>query len=220
MKFIHVLLIVVFLASCSSKTTYEPKQEYPTDYQLIHVGLERTYQIDSIYYNDFTSKIDSTIGIMVETVTDSFIDESGKLSYLAYRNYKRLNASAFTPNASIVYAVTPKVFERVENNKRVVLINQPIYENKKWVGNPYSITPDDFPFYFSKVENPFSTKFSFYSNTITVVQNEELNFIQDIYADEVYAKKIGLVKREYRNIETQNNKPKGYKIVWQLKSII
>ncbi len=220
MKLIRFLsFFLITLASCTSKTTYEPVKTYPSDFFEIHVGKETIYQIDSLYFNDFTGKIDSLRGELKETVVDSFIDIAGKPSYLAYRVYKRDGISNWTPNSSILYSLYENKIERVENNNRMVIQNLPIYSSKKWNGNPFSIIPNEFPFSYKSIEQPYTTKFGFYPNTIIVLQNEEVNFIQDIYSDEVYAKSQGLIKREYRNIEIQSNKPRGYKITWLLKSI-
>ena len=55
---------------------------------------------------------------------------------------------------------------------------------------------------YQNVNDNLSVNGLLFDSTLVVLQNDQLNLISKIYSIEKYAKKIGLIYKEYINVET------------------
>ena len=199
------LLSVIFLGSCNSDSEQEI---YPTpqEYMTLKIGAWFQYKVDSIYFDDFDMTSDTTEFQLKEAITDTFTDGAGNLSYRLER-FKRFK------NDTISYDQLPWILtdvwwisnkgnsiERVEENKRFVSLNSPILEGASWDGNAFNFL-ETWDYTYESVGEPYEG----FENTITVNQilEDQFAILYQSYR-EIYAKNIGLVRKEIIDVESQN----------------
>lgn len=211
-KTIYLLAILCtlgFWAACEGETedlTIDLGQDYfPT---LINHSV--TYQIDSIIYNTFTESVDTNTLQVKEVVVGNGTDLEGRPRTEIAR-YVRYNTDISWDNIipRIFYTVrTERVAERVEENQRFVKLTFPPLEGAKWAGNEYLDTEDDFwavfddwQYEYEQVGGQESVNGLNFDNTITVLQNDFATLKDRIYGKEIYAKGVGLIYKEFMNLE-------------------
>ena len=77
----------------------------------------------------------------------------------------------------------------------------PIIIGKRWNTNVLN-TNSDKDYEYTAVNEPFSNGDLQYDSTISVLQFEEENLIQQILEREIHASGVGLIYREHKDLET------------------
>ena len=125
MKYLFSILVITILIVSCSKDNPTAKPVISTDYYPLKIGSWHIYDVDSIFYNNFTTPvtIDSAFYQVMEEITDTFYDLEGSLSY-ELKRFKRIgNDSINVENAkwniSDVWWVKNNKgnIERIEENK-------------------------------------------------------------------------------------------------------
>ncbi len=206
-KILCLAISSLFLLSCSKDSPSTVDFKTVSDYYPLKVGTWHVYDVDSIFYNDFTDPvtIDTITYQVKEELTDTFFDLEGNLSYEIIRS-KRVGNDSISVE-SFPWKISDKWWvkehngniERVEENNRYVTLSSPILEGKSWNGNAYNYM-NSWDYLYENVADTFAQ----YPNTVTVNQREEDLVI--IYREykEVFAKGIGLVSRTRIDVESQD----------------
>ena len=229
------LSLAVFAAfilfSCNKKTE-DYTSDALKDYIPLTPGKYITYRLDSMVFTSFgrTTEIHK---YQEKDVVDALItDNLGRPSYRIYR-YQRDSAGTqpWVPVISNgVYFITPlsDQFEEMDDNLRFIKMHLPVKDAFNWKGNrylpadPYGLLFNfsnddnmaDWDFYYDGVPSSFSYRGINYTDVQSIEEaNEAFNVpitIPTAYAArsrsvEKYAKKIGLVYREYELWEYQPN---------------
>lgn len=171
--------------------------DFAYDVYPISVDDYRSYDVDSIVYNDFTGEVDSFTYQMQELIADSFLDLEGRESF----KFHRLFRADETEDWSIgdVWSITPSA-ERIEMLEENLAFNKLIFPLKfqsSWNGNALN-TLD---------EECFEVK-SFDSTASILNQEHRLsreqhyrsvNLIERRSQEEIFARGIGPVsyQKEY-----------------------
>ena len=166
------------------------------------VGSFVIYDVDSLYYNDFTSKIDTFKFQIKEKITENFSDLSSRTTQRVERFYRK-NASEIWDIKDVWFAnKTSNTAEKVEENIRLVKLVFPLKENLKWNGNRYNNLGEQ-NYSLKNFNTQYSVGTLKFDSTLTVLQLADSNLIEKKYAYEVYAKNIGLIVK--RSIHLADN---------------
>lgn len=232
-RLLHIssaLAILCFsLVSCD-KQVDDYESDALTDYTFAQTGKFIRYRLDSTVYVNFGQK-DSTIYYEAkDSVVQAFTDNAGKPAFKVVRYLRdTLRTKPWTP--SLTYVINPgrEVVEVVEENFRFVKLALPVKDGYSWKGNRYinlnSADPNwDFDYLFDwdyTYENYGSAYTALngtsVENTVTVNQRDEVigaptdpnGYSEKNYSQEIYAKGIGLVFRQFLHTEYQPGNP-GY----------
>lgn len=213
--------------SCTKDNETVPVLKSTSEYYPQKIGSWYIYDVDSIYYNDFTDPItvDSSSYQVREELTDTFYDLEGNLSYKITRSKRYANDSVKIDeqNWNItdiwwVKKVNNNIY-RVEENIRYVSLIYPIKEGNEWDGNAFN-TISTWDYTYEKVGETYED----YADALIVNQRfltDNKYFYQNY--NEVYAKGVGLVSRTRVNMESQeqdvlNNPENGFQFFQVLNS--
>ena len=164
--------------------------------------------MDSIVYNGFSNKSDTFRYEILEFIDTAYLDLEGEMSYMVAHYYRLNSNSPWTFYVNSILKRNKYTAEQLIYDQRKMKLNFPIKEFKSWDENAFNT--DDYNLVrirnlgLDKTYNSIS-----YSNTFEVDLGEDIDDFIQIYGLEVYAKGIGLIRKEYINTETQNGKTKG-----------
>lgn len=184
----------MFYASCKKeKETINVDLGY--EYFPVKVGSFVIYQVDSLFYNDFTSTIDTFRFQVKEKIAGSFTDLSDRPS-LRIERYYRKNESEDWIVKDIWYSNrTPNSAEKVEENIRFVKIVFPLKKDLSWDGNRFN-TLGEQNYQIAKLHEFFQLNGLTFDSIINVSQAADSNLIEKKLAYEIFAKHVGLVYKK------------------------
>ena len=207
--FLSLLSILVFLSACEGETE-DLMIDLGQDYFPVSINHSITYQVDSIIYNAFTESVDTLSRQVREVVLNEGTDLENRPRYEIARYVRKNTATPWeevTPRVGYV-VLTERVAERVEENQRFVKLTFPPEENAQWPGNEFLDTDDDvwavyndWLYRYEDIGSPQNVNEMYFDNTITVVQNDFSTLKDKIYGKEIYAKGVGLVYKEFMDLE-------------------
>jgi hypothetical protein len=217
MKFIILLLLTMALGFWACENTLEDYQpnDQGTDFFPLEVGNTWIYQLDSITYDNNGNKID-TISIQVkETITEQFIDQEGNDVYRVARAW--LKNDIWVTSDIWSASIDKKLAYRTEENLRFAKMSFPIVEGITWDGNafideeiivkiagePIRVYQNWGDYSYTNVDQSENIGDIFYPSVCTVNQVDLEDKITRRYAEEKYAKGIGLVYKKMIVLNTQ-----------------
>ncbi len=208
-KFVLILMCLVsFSCRKKQKSSSEPinlgKEYYPET-----IGKFVVYDVDSTWYNELTFQPTTVKYRVKEKLTQVFTDNENKPAIRLERYIKKFNPNK--PYDSIPYTirdvwqvnVTDKNVEAVEENVRYVKLIFPVEANKTWKGNvKNTLAERDYTYsYIDKVETINGKGLD---KVLQVKQIDFKTLISYQYEIEKYAKGVGLVYREIKDIYSNN----------------
>lgn len=214
MKNILLIALVVFVAfSCKKKTEDPPDVGY--GYAGETIGKYIVYDVDSTVYDDFKHDTTYFKYRIKEKLEEEYIDNQGRKAIKLIRYIKKYNDTVSYDNISWtvkdvwIYTKTATTLEVVEEDIRFTKLVFPVKEEVTWNGNANNTIGDwEYQYtYIDKAENINGTDFD---NVLMVTQKDDKNknAIHREYFVEKYAKHVGLVYREikdlYSNVVTLN----------------
>jgi len=213
MKIIYTVIALCFIvASCKKTETYtdEGKNYFP-----LTAGKQVVYDVDSIYYNDFTCTVDSFFHQMRWTVGDTFRDATNRLAYYINVDIRDNDSDVWKIHRVYAAIPTPSSLELTENNLNYIKLIFPVTENTTWKGNSKISTSTepyqylfDWDYTYENAGLPFDNGIQSFDNTVTVAEHDEIlndpdtqpgDYATKTFAKEVYAKDVGLIYREMTN---------------------
>ena len=219
----HLLVFLIFLVFSTSiisckKETADVKLPPLNDYYPLQVGNSYTYRLDSTIYIAFGTAISTVSYMAKDSIISTYNDNTERTAYLVYRYLTDTSIKApFTYNSAYSIIPTGKNIEVTDaNNLHFINLAQPITTNTTWLGNSYidtkSITTDlaymdNWNYAYQNINAPFTVLKGGIDSTITVLGIDETRpddspfdpqyFKQRDYAEEVYAKGVGLIYKEF-----------------------
>jgi hypothetical protein len=230
-KYFGLALLLISLLTACTKENELFKTASPGDYFPLQTGKYITYNLDSTVFISFGTR-DTVIKYQVkDSVETKITDNLGRPAYRIVR-YIRKNASqAWSPSNTFMATATGTTIEFIENNLRFVKLISPVKEDVTWNGNTY-LTIDPYPSYafssdfmggweytYKNVNSRITVGTFNLDSTITVTEidytfaNPQIagtQYAEKTYSIEKYAKRIGLVYKEFLHWEYQGN-TKSYK---------
>ena len=224
-KIIPFVVCVLLFAACKKES--DTLEVLPiSDYAPLTVGKYITYSLDSLVYTNFGA-VEAHRFYEVKYVTaDSLTDLLGRKAFRILRYIRTLPNGTFTPDNTFLAVNTGTKYEFTENNLRYLKLVQPIRNDGTWKGNSAidvsSLGSDlqylfDWDYTYADVAQAKKVGTFNLANTITVNQIDEsvnlpvippgnpgaTNIASKDYSQEIYAKGIGMVRREFLHFEYQ-----------------
>ncbi|QEK51561.1 hypothetical protein FYC62_07710 [Pedobacter aquae] len=196
-----VLIFVVMLASSCTKE----KNAAPKSFQYEYYPLAKTkvwvYDVDSTHIDKFNNSRVTNFKFQIkDSIADFFIGLSGDTIFRVERYKKQNNSNIWVFQKSIARSKSIRAAEETLDNQTFVRLIFPPEFGAQWNGNSrnnigeqsYTITD----FEVAKEVNGIN-----YPTTLSITQIDVNNLIEEDFATETYAKDIGLIYKEVKNIE-------------------
>lgn len=204
MKPIQRSLLLVLLFSLSFLGCDKENEKPPSlhkDYFPVKPGHSITYEVDSMRHDSALELHDTSHFFIREEIANRFIDEEGRTSYRIER-FKKDSAEGTWKIADVWVANRSEVrAERVEENRRFIKMVFPVSSGKDWDGNAYN-TLEEEGYEYRGPHRSRNIGGIRLDSTVRVLQKDIDNLIEREYAQEIYAKGIGLVQKEKTELET------------------
>jgi hypothetical protein len=175
------------------------------DYYPTTLGRFVVYDVDSTVYNDLAQDTVYYKYRIKEKLSDNFTDNEGKPATRLERYIKLYNPSK--PYDSIPYIIKEvwmltaddKKVQVLESNLRYTKLIFPIQANASWNGNSNNILGEKF-YSYAYIDRAETINGVSLKNVLQVKQQDDKTLISWQYASEKYAKDVGLVYREIKDI--------------------
>ncbi|MCB0396683.1 MAG: hypothetical protein KDD36_08525 [Flavobacteriales bacterium] len=201
LRIAYAVLICLVWVSCKKSVITPPAIHM--DYFPVDVGHWVEYEMDSTVYDAFFNGKDTSYHYYIrEEITETFTDLEGHKAYRIQRS-RRDSLGMPWQITDIWYANRDEhTGERVEENVRYVNLVFPPDKKVRWDGNALNTRPK-WEFRYEKIHSPADLGAIHFDSTVTVLQIDEANLIEQQYAQEIYAKGVGLVYRKQHYLETE-----------------
>jgi hypothetical protein len=188
-------------------------------YFPVQVGATWVYDVDSISYDDNTgSTVIDTISYQYkEEITGTFKDATGKTGQLVSRYFRDRDTMPWIRVANATLLLTELDAQKVQENIRFAKLVFPLGNEKKWNGNAYNQLGKE-EYEITSFDATRSMGGKVYDKTLNVLQEDELNAVDEIRREEVYARNTGLIYLVSDSINTQISGSRGYRYRLTLKS--
>ena len=208
------------MVACTKQT--EPDAvDLGYDYFPSQIGATWIYQVDSLVYDDnsgFTT-IDTFVYQYKEQITGTYMNGSGKTEQLVNRYVKKVDTLNWEQLNTYTLLKTDLNAQKTIENIRFVKLVFPLTLNKKWDGNAYNSLGNE-EYVVSAFNTSQTIGSSIYDKTLTVIQKNEDNAVEEIKRAEIYARNIGLVYLVSDSINTQVGGSRGFRYRLTLTSYI
>lgn len=192
-----------FILSSCEKDGEPPKGPY-LEYFPVEPGGSVTYEVDSIFHDSAVQVHDTSHYWIKETYTKTFVDGEGRTSYRIERLRKDSPSGKWRIEDVWVANRNDQRAEKVEENRRFIKLSFPISAGAQWNGNAYNdLEKQDYE--YKAPHKPITIKGRSLDSTVKVLQKNVSNLIEKKFVQEVYAKGIGMVKKEEVLLETYTN---------------
>lgn len=202
------------LHACSNETeTLNIPDNY--EYFPLQVGKYWVYEVDSVVV--FEDRLDSSKTYLKEQITDYFIDNVGDTIYRADQYERKDTAQPWQIKRVVSLSRNQQLAVRTENNIPLVKLTFPLYTGVRWNGavliDPYqeqliggeSVAPFKYwDFKVVSVDEPYSIGNTHFPETVTVIAQKDTK-IENRSGEEIYAKKIGLIQRQWEIFDCNSN---------------
>jgi hypothetical protein len=178
------------------------------DYFPNKAGSYVIYAVDSTVYNSEQSIFSYQLK---EVVSEEFVDDTGEPAVRVECFVRHFQTQPWILRSVCVQKRGSTNAERIINNQRTIILEFPMAEGGTWNGNAYN---DRGPvtFKYSRLAKPVDIGILEFSNTVTVLQENINNLVNQRISREIYAKNVGNIYRYQKNTETQNNVTVGYEV--------
>lgn len=165
------------------------------------------YDVDSTYYDDFSHDTLNYKFRIKEKFEENYIDNQGRNAIKIIRYIKKYNPLISYDN--IAWTIkdvwscikTKTTYEVVEENVRLIKLIFPVKVDDYWNGNAQN-TIGEWNYKYKYIDNSETINGSFFEKVLFVEQKDDKlkNVIHRQYYIEKYAKNIGLIYREIKDL--------------------
>lgn len=174
------------------------------EYVSLKVGQDAVYQIDSTIYNEFTGRINLVSSQQREYISRTELDAANRKTFIVEIHTRTSDSLPWRLNRVTRRVLTDFRYEVLDDNVITVPLVFPIVEEEKWNSNVLNSNQAR-EFEYKEVNEAFVNGNLQYDSTLTVLQFEEENLIEQQLEQEIYAVNVGLIFRSHKNIETELN---------------
>lgn len=206
--FFICFLLYIGTSSCKKDASIPTVSDFGYNYFPNTIGNYVIYDVDSIFHNDFTQKVDS-FKYQIKEIIDTIFSDNVNRTTLRIERYKR-NYKKNVAYSSIPWVLidvwsanrTSSTAEKVEENQRFVKLIFPPVIKSKWNGNAAN-TMEERLYVYTDINVHRSFDNLSFDSTLLVTQIDHEDLIQKKYCVEIYAKNVGLIFRQ--NIDVESN---------------
>lgn len=197
-------MVCVLLTSCKKKTE-DATSVLGLDYYPTKIGKFVVYDVDSTVYNDLSMDTITYKYRIKERLVENFTDNEGRQAIRLERSVKMYNPNksydsmAYTVKEAWMINANDKKVQVVESNLRYTKLTFPVLQNSTWDGNANN-NLGQMMYAYSVIDKAETMNAIALSNVLTVKQRDDRSLIAVQYYTEKYAKGVGLVYREIKDI--------------------
>ncbi|MCX7650813.1 MAG: hypothetical protein N2050_09720 [Flavobacteriales bacterium] len=184
--------MVLFWAFGCRKTVLDNTQNTGRDYFPLTRGSWWLYQVDTIFYNEFSG--DTVLGSaeLLERADTLIITDNGLTAMRLERYSRPLGATAWGAPRIWWATLTDRHALKSEENNIYAKLAFPLTPNASWNGNVYNIFPEQ-RYTVKSIDNPYSGPFLNFDSVCTVQQLFYEDLLQYRRYEEIFARRVGLV---------------------------
>lgn len=213
-KFFFKIFILVFITStitisCKPDKTI-PNVDVGYNYFPYKVGTWMHYDVDSIFWDDFSGGTYTYSSQIKEIVESTFIDDEGNEALRIERYFRKTDTSEWIIKDVWYANIKDNSAEKVEENIRYKKLVFPIKENTTWDGNIMNYL-DEETYSYSDINESILINNNMYDSTITVTHKNLSNLLEEDIRYEIYAKNIGMINKYTKTIEKDIVNPEEIK---------
>lgn len=198
-SFALIIISALLLLFACKRDTETISVDLGYDYFPSKKGSYVVYQVDSFFYNDFTSTIDTFQFQIKEVLADNYFDLSKQATQRIERFYRKNTNDAWVIKDVWFANRTSTTAEKVEENIRYVKIVFPLKKGNEWNGNRFNNLGEQ-NYTLKHINEPLKLGSLNFDSIININQVADSNLIEKKIAYEIYAKHIGLVYKKNLNI--------------------
>lgn len=177
--------------------------DFGYDYLPLNVGSWIEYDVDSIVYDDFNALVDTFSFIQRDECVEIFKDLDGRTVY----RFERFKRTSDTASMLFVRSYTRLIqgvrAEMQENNLVTVPIVFPPKQGEEWDANAFNARESQ-EYLIDYVDQMEIIGGESFDQSLRVIQlNDTDNFIIKRFAEERFARNVGLIYKRWFDIETQ-----------------
>lgn len=199
-----ILYLLLVLGISCKKTTTSGSIDLGYDYFPNRAGNYVIYEVDSLYYNDFTSKIDTFKFQIKEKIASSYIDLSGRPTQRIERFYRKSENDTWLLKDVWFANRTSNTAEKVEENIRFVKLVFPLKKGNSWNGNRFNNLGEQ-NYTLAQLHESMKLGNLNLDSTLYISQRLDSNLIEKKIAYEIYAKHVGLVYKKDLSIADKDS---------------
>ena len=193
----------LLLNSCKKELVNRGQFLYRSYYEL-KTGKFIEYDVMEISHDEFAAiKHDTSIYQLKCVIGDTFTDNAGRLAY-TYVRYKRNNETeAWIESDLWSTIVFNNKAELVEENQRIVKLVFPISDFTTWNANQFN-SDVKLNCTYTDLHKQFQINGFNFDSTLIVEQENKRNLIEFKRKYEIYANRVGLIKKQYKDLKISN----------------
>ncbi len=198
------ILAVATFVSCQKENIVPDDIEYAADKQFfpLQTGKTLIYKVTEINIDKPSDYYDTAIYYLRERIDIPIIDNEGDTAYRIER-FKSASSNYFWKISDIWEAkLTDKSAEKVEENERIIKLKFPLKIGNTWNGNLKNELDDNVCTVSSMTETYTHGNINL-DSCLLITRDSTITQISKIYDCEIYAKGIGLVYKEFTDINSQ-----------------
>jgi len=202
-SFYLIFILLVFFTiqiSCKKDASISPISVNNKNYFPLEKERYWVYKVDSFYYNDFTSSIDTFSFELKEYIESEIKDDKGNTSFKVERYYRNNNTENWQLKRVWQASFLQNSALKTEENIRYVKLMFPIKQNLKWNGNAYN-TLGNQNFEYTDIHKKISLGSLEFDSVCTVLQMADTSLISIEYHSEQYAANVGLIKKRKMSLQ-------------------
>lgn len=198
-KFLIFIIISLFTV-CDKQNLIT--EELFHQYYPVEVGHWIIYDIDAVVYDDFTGEVDTSYYQIKEVFHSIFTDDSGNETIRLERFIRDNPDNTWQIKNVWTTRRLPSRAEKTEENNKYIKLAFPPKVNKTWDGNAYNIKPEQ-TYKITHTHELQTVNELQFDSVVTVLHADFETLISKEYKVEKYAKNIGLVYKEYVDLQTE-----------------
>ena len=197
-------LFVLFLFSACTKEKSTSPIDPGLGYFPVSPGNYRIYKLDSLFYNDFTSVVDTFRFLVKEIIGEEFVDGAGEKRNRLERYYRK-NASEEWRIADVWSVVLNNSYSSItEENIPLVKLSFPVSKGREWNVNAFNSREPSNGFY-EFIDVPQTIDGVYFEKTLRVSTPSDSNLITTKFSFEEYAYGIGMIHKRYCSLEDRDS---------------
>lgn len=199
---VFLILLVILSISCKKQADPELPEEGKLYFPL-DIGKYVIYNVAEINIDAPVSRFDTTRYQLKQINQSVFIDNTGQPCIRVERYWRTADTLPWVIKDVWYHYLGEQNAQTVEENQRYIRLVFPMTETSVWNGNAYNQI-GQWNYLYENINQPLTLNNQSLSQTVLVRQRDYANFIEKQDCFEIYAKEIGLVKKQYVDIEIIN----------------
>jgi hypothetical protein len=194
---------LMLINACKKDSTLEPGRWYDEYFPAV-AGTYITYACDSLVYNNFTNEIDTFNFLIKEYYESAFTDNAGRPALRLERwKQEHPDSTWFIKDVWFVVKTKEKV-EKIEEDFRLTKLVFPVRQNKEWDANALNVLNPRI-FEYDNIHQPFNVLNQNFDSTVTTINTDPANLVNEYRNTEVYGLNKGLIYRSFVDVQLRTD---------------